>query len=100
MRACSSNPSRNNPYSKLQCKQALEAIGIFPHFHRAALHDAYRSYFHLSPTQIADFEARYDALLAKGFQTNPVFPPAEPLPKKRGKPKQHPAKILRTWDSS
>lgn len=26
-------------------KLALEAIGIFPHFHGTALHDAYRSYF-------------------------------------------------------
>ena len=49
---------------------------------------------HLSPAQIADFEARYDAILADGFQANPVSPPAEPIPKKRGKPKQHPAKNL------
>ena len=127
-------------------KQALEAIGIFPHFHGTALHDAYRSYFqyqnvrhalcnahhlreltfifeqyqqswanemidllreiktaveaaqpdqeHLSPAKIADFEARYDAILTAGFQANPVAPPVEPIPKKRGKPKQHPAKNL------
>lgn len=127
-------------------KQALEAIEIFPHFHGAALHDAYRSYLqytdvshalcnahhlrkltfifeqyqqnwademinlllkikaaveaaqpyqdHLSPAQIADFEARYDAILAKGFQANPVSPPVELLPKKRSKPKQHQAKNL------
>lgn len=49
---------------------------------------------HLSPTQIADFEARYDAILAAGFAANPVSPPVEPIPKKRGKPKQHPAKNL------
>ena len=133
------------PHAK-RGKQALEAIGIFPHFHGTAVHDAYRSYFqyqhvlhalcnahhlreltfileqyhqnwsaeminllleikaavetaqpnqdHLSPAQIADFEARYDAILAAGFQANPVSPPAEPPPKKRGKPKQHPAKNL------
>ena len=127
-------------------KQALEAIGIFPHFHGTAVHDAYCSYFqyddvrhalcnahhlreltfileqyqqnwagemidllleikaaveavqpaqdHLAPASIADFEARYDAILTAGFLANPVSPPAEPLPKKRGKPKQHPAKNL------
>jgi transposase len=127
-------------------KLALEAIGIFPHFHGTALHDAYCSYFqyddvrhalcnahhlreltfifeqyqqswademmnllleiktaveaaqplqdHLSPAQIADFEARYDAILAAGFAANPVSPLADPPPKQRGKPKQHPAKNL------
>lgn len=133
------------PHAK-RGQQALEAIGIFPHFHGTAVHDAYRSYLryqnvqhalcnahhlreltfifeqyqqswasemidllreikaaveaaqpdqdHLSPTQIADFEARYDAILAAGFHANPVSPPPEPPPKKRGKPKQHPAKNL------
>jgi len=133
------------PHAK-RGKQALEAIGIFPHFHGTALHDAYRSYLQyqnmrhalcnahhlreltfileqyqqswasemiglllaikaaveaaqphqdqLSPAQIADFEARYDAILTAGFQANPLSPPADPPPKKRGKPKQHPAKNL------
>jgi transposase len=49
---------------------------------------------HLSPAQIADFETRYDGILAAGFLTNPVSPPDESIPKKRGKPKQHPAKNL------
>lgn len=49
---------------------------------------------HLSPAQFADFEARYDAILTAGFQANPVAPPVEPIPRKRGKPKQHPAKNL------
>jgi len=48
----------------------------------------------LSPTQIADFENRYAAIIALGLQTCPVLEPADPLPKKRGKPKQHPAKNL------
>jgi len=48
----------------------------------------------LSPSQLADFEARYDAILEAGFRTCPVLEPVEPLPKKRGKPKQHPVKNL------
>jgi len=48
----------------------------------------------LSPTQLIDFETRYDAILEAGLRTCPVLEPAEPLPKKRGKPKQHPVKNL------
>ena len=48
----------------------------------------------LLPTQMADFENRYAAILASGLQTCPALEPAEPLPKKRGKPKQHPVKNL------
>ena len=44
--------------------------------------------------QIANFETRYDAIVAAGLQVNPLSEPAESLPKKRGKPKQHPAKNL------
>jgi len=45
----------------------------------------------LSPTQIADFEARYDQLLEQGFSLNPV--PEKP-PGHRGKVKQPPPKNL------
>jgi transposase len=48
----------------------------------------------LLPDQLTDFETRYDAILASGLRTCPVLEPAEPLPKKRGKPKQHPVKNL------
>ena len=48
----------------------------------------------LSPTQITDFETRYDAIVAAGLRANPLPEPTEPLPKKRGKPRQHPAKNL------
>ena len=48
----------------------------------------------LFPAQIADFETRYDAIVAAGLQLNALPEPAEPLLKKRGKPKQHPAKNL------
>jgi transposase len=48
----------------------------------------------LLPEQLTDFETRYDAILDSGLRTCPVLEPAEPLPKKRGKPKQHPVKNL------
>jgi transposase len=48
----------------------------------------------LLPAQIADFETRYDAIVAAGLQANALPEPIEPLPRKRGKPKQHPAKNL------
>jgi transposase len=48
----------------------------------------------LFPAQIADFENRYDAIVTAGLGANPLSKPAESLPKKRGKPKQHPAKNL------
>jgi len=48
----------------------------------------------LLPEQIADFETIYDAIIDAGLQANPKLEPAEPLPKKRGRPKQHPAKNL------
>ena len=57
-----------------------------------ALVDKVRPYQdHLLPAQIADFEARYQAILIKGFEANP---PEEPIPKKRGRPKQSPSKNL------
>ena len=48
----------------------------------------------LSPTQIVDFETRYDAIVMAGLEENPLSVPAIPPPKKRGRIKQHPAKNL------
>lgn len=48
----------------------------------------------LLPNRLTDFESRYDTILEVGLKTCPVFEPAEPLPRKRGKPKQHPVKNL------
>jgi transposase len=61
---------------------------------KAAVEEAQPDQQSLSPGQIADFETRYDAIIEAGLQANPKLEPAEPLPKKRGRPKQHPAKNL------
>ena len=49
---------------------------------------------HLPTQQIATFEARYDAIVIAGLKVNLLSKPAPPIPKRRGKPKQHPAKNL------
>jgi transposase len=64
----------------LEIKTAVEAVPAEAHC--------------LSPAQLTDFETRYEASLEAGLKTCPVFEPAEPPPKKRGKPKQHPVKNL------
>lgn len=48
----------------------------------------------LLPDQIAAFETRYDAIVQAGLLENPLAQPDPTLPKKRGKPKQHPARNL------
>lgn len=48
----------------------------------------------LLPEQITDFENRYDAIVTSGLQLNPLAEPDMTAPKKRGKPKQHPARNL------
>jgi transposase len=49
----------------------------------------------LSADQIADFEKRYAELLTQGLKANPLLPaPDPPVPKKRGRVKQSPARNL------
>jgi transposase len=47
---------------------------------------------HLDAQTIAQFEQRYDSLIAKGLEANP--PPLTPPPKKKGRRKQSPPKNL------
>jgi transposase len=49
----------------------------------------------LTEEQLTDFDRRYDQLIAQGLATNPPPPAADQAqPKKRGRPKQSPAKNL------
>lgn len=48
----------------------------------------------LTSIQITDFEERYDAIIEAGYRENPLPEQLEEQPRKRGKPKQHPARNL------
>ena len=48
----------------------------------------------LAPAQEAAFERRYQELLDQGLQANPLAAPPPDAPKKRGRPKQSPARNL------
>lgn len=49
---------------------------------------------HLPPEKIIELESRYDTIVAAGLAENPLPELDSTRPKKRGKPKQHPAKNL------
>jgi transposase len=49
---------------------------------------------HLTEAEKADFEARYQQLIEQGLLTNVPPKPDEPVPKKRGRKQQSPAKNL------
>jgi len=61
---------------------------------KKAVEDSPPEKTHLQPDQIVDFETRYDAIIEAGLQVNPLAEPDLTLPKKRGKPKKHPARNL------
>jgi transposase len=48
----------------------------------------------LSTLELAAFEARYQAILDQGFADNPLPPPTQTKPKKRGRPKRSPPRNL------
>jgi transposase len=48
----------------------------------------------LSVGQLATFEGRYDTLIEQGFQANPLSPPPEDQPRKRGRVAKSPSRNL------
>jgi transposase len=48
----------------------------------------------LNPDELADWKARYEALLQEGYQANPPDPPKVSPPVKRGRRKQSAARNL------
>lgn len=48
----------------------------------------------LDPQQTVEFERRYGVLIEQGYQANPPLVPDPDAPKRRGKPKQNPARNL------
>jgi transposase len=61
---------------------------------KKAVEDCPPEQFCLQCDQISEFEARYEAILEAGRLANPVIQRDATLPKKRGKPKQHPGRNL------
>jgi hypothetical protein len=61
---------------------------------KKAVEDSPPEKTYLQPDQIVDFETRYDAVIEAGLKVNPLAEPDLTLPKKRGKPKKHPARNL------
>jgi len=59
---------------------------------KAEVDAAPQNWVSLTSERLAYFEQRYDALIAQGLAVNP--PPADSLPKKRGRKKQSPPKNL------
>ena len=48
----------------------------------------------MSHEDLADFDARYEAILDQGFAENPMSPSSKTGPKKRGRPKRSPPRNL------
>jgi transposase len=60
---------------------------------KAAVDRARPKHTHLPPKQVAQFETQYTQVLKQGYRANPPPRPSA-APKKRGRPKQSPAKNL------
>jgi transposase len=92
---CNAHHLRELIFARDQYQQtwAAEMIELLLEI-KVAVEESPHEWQSLPPEQLTDFETRYDAILASGLRTCPVLEPAETLPKKRGKPKQHPVKNL------
>lgn len=83
---------------ELEKRQVFEVpplrLEVTEHQAEIAVETAQSEQDHLPPEKIAVLKSRYDAIVAAGLAENTSPKPEVALPKKRGKPKQHPAKNL------
>ncbi len=79
-------------YEVLQQDWAGEMITLLLDLKQAVAQARSQGHTHLHALEVQDWKARYRALLAEGYQANPL--PAEPPPKGKGRRKQSPARNL------